>query len=252
MVAALAAPPLPLACVVHTGDLAERGDTQDLARTELSKLQLPLHVLPGNHDMMEADSAEGFVRRWGALSSSAEYQGVVFLMVYDHPTQDYDPLAWLEQALVQAGDKPVIVFHHEPPVDDFYENALHPGWAADRRERWRALLEAHHVLATVAGHFHRDELHYLGRVPLLVSAPGVGPLRPPSVLPDLRVRLRAPDLPDLVPRARVEQASREAGLAASRRSLPPSRPQRDRPQHHRAGQRTSSGRAPAPRVVDLR
>ncbi len=117
MVAALAAPPLPLACVVHTGDLAERGDTQDLARAELSKLQLPLHVLPGNHDMMEADSAEGFVRRWGALSSSAEYQGVAFLMVYDHPTRDYDPLAWLEQALVQAGDKPVILFHHEPPVE---------------------------------------------------------------------------------------------------------------------------------------
>ncbi|MGC4115659.1 MAG: metallophosphoesterase [Myxococcales bacterium] len=174
VVAALAATAFPLALVVHTGDLAERGDTQDVAKTELSKIPVPLHVLPGNHDMMEDASAQSFVSRWGALSSSAEYEGVVFLFVYDQAAPDYDPLDWLGKALGAAGEKPVIVFHHEPPVEDFYNNVLHPGWPEEKRQAWTALLEFHHVVADVAGHFHRDEQHLLGTIPLFVAAPVSG------------------------------------------------------------------------------
>lgn len=174
VVAAVNASYFPLTCVVHTGDVAERGDTQDAAKTELSKLLVPLHVLPGNHDMMEDTSAQSFIDRWGALSSSAEYEGVVFLFVYDQTAPGYDPLDWLEKALAQAGDKPVIVFHHEPPVEDFYNNALHPGWPDEKRQAWTRLLEAHNVVADVAGHFHRDEQHYLATVPLLIAEPVSG------------------------------------------------------------------------------
>jgi 3',5'-cyclic AMP phosphodiesterase CpdA len=176
VVAALNALSLPLVCVVHTGDLAEGGASEDAAKGRLAGLRQPLHVLPGNHDITDAAGAQDFVARWGSLSSSAEYQGVIFLFVYDQvvPSLGYDPLAWLEDQLARANSKPVIVFHHEPPVEDFYNNVLHPGWLQDKRERWTRLLEGHQVIADITGHFHRGEQHHLGKVPLLVGEPVSG------------------------------------------------------------------------------
>jgi hypothetical protein len=68
----------------------------------------------------------------------------------------------------------VIVFHHVPPVEDFYNNAMHLGWPDDKRQRWTDLLESHHVVAEIAGHFHRDEHHFVGGVPLFVAEPVSG------------------------------------------------------------------------------
>jgi 3',5'-cyclic-AMP phosphodiesterase len=173
VVAAINALPFPIACVVHTGDLAEDEASAAIAQAELAELAAPLHVVPGNHDIAGDADAQAFVARWGALSSSAEVDGVVLLFVYDQaaPSLGYEPLAWLEGALAAAGSRPVIVFHHEPPVDDFYNNVLHAGWPDDKRRRWTELLGAHGVVADVAGHFHRDEQHLLGAVPLYVAEP---------------------------------------------------------------------------------
>ncbi len=176
VVTELGALSLPIACVVVTGDLAETEASQDTAKSLLAGLRVPVHVLPGNHDIYDEASARSFVTRWGALSTTAEYQGVFFAFVYDQPVAGlgYDPFDWMEQAFVQAGDKPMVVFHHQPPVDDFYGNAIHPGWPEDKRARWTELLARHRVLADVTGHYHRDEQHFLGTVPLFVSAPVSG------------------------------------------------------------------------------
>ncbi|MCL2013172.1 MAG: metallophosphoesterase [Cystobacterineae bacterium] len=174
VVSALNASSLPLVCVVHTGDLAEPGDFQNVAKVELSKLSLPLHVLPGNHDMMENDSTQSFIHRWGALSSSAEYEGVVFLFVYDQQANAYEPLDWLEKALKKADGKPVILFHHEPPVENFYNNTLRPGWPENKKQQWIKLLEDNNVVAAITGDFHRGEMHFLGNIPLFISEPVSG------------------------------------------------------------------------------
>jgi predicted MPP superfamily phosphohydrolase len=174
VIQALNASSLPLVCVVHTGDLAEQGEPQNIAKAELSKLSAPLHVLPGNHDMMENNSTQSFINRWGALSSSAEYEGVVFLFVYDQQAYEYEPLTWLEKALEKAAGKPVILFHHEPPVEDFHNNALRPGWPENKKQKWMKLLEDNNVIAEITGHFHRGELHFLGKTPLFVSEPVSG------------------------------------------------------------------------------
>jgi UDP-2,3-diacylglucosamine pyrophosphatase LpxH len=63
------------------------------------------------------------------------------------------------------------VFHHTPSVEDFYTNKMHPGWKNEVRDLWSNLLNENNVKAVIAGHFHRDEHHWLGEIPLYVSAP---------------------------------------------------------------------------------
>ena len=64
----------------------------------------------------------------------------------------------------------MIVFHHAPSIGSFYKNTLHRGWEKAIRPEWVRLLNAYGVKAVIAGHFHRDEHHWLGEVPLYISS----------------------------------------------------------------------------------
>ena len=77
----------------------------------------------------------------------------------------------LESRLKKAAGKPVLLFHHAPSVDDFYSNKMHDGWKKEVRDKWIGLINEYNVKAVITGHFHRDEHHWLGDVPLYVSAP---------------------------------------------------------------------------------
>jgi 3',5'-cyclic AMP phosphodiesterase CpdA len=176
VVAAINALDPPPTCVVHTGDLAEAGPPQKTAEEVLGELTVPLHVVAGNHDVGSDAEALAFIEAWGSLSSQADYHGVRLLFVHDREVRglDYDPVVWLGRALEEAGELPVIVFHHEPPVDDLVNGVLMAGWPLRKREAWAALLVEHGVLATIAGDFHRDELHFQGGVPLYVASSVAG------------------------------------------------------------------------------
>jgi UDP-2,3-diacylglucosamine pyrophosphatase LpxH len=76
----------------------------------------------------------------------------------------------LKAALKRADKKPVIVFHHSPIVDDFYNNAIHEDYNKNIKDKWESILNSYNVKAVIAGHFHRDEHHWLGEVPLYVSS----------------------------------------------------------------------------------
>ncbi len=176
--------PMPIACVIHTGDIGadnlDNGHTASSASNLLHGLHVPYYVLPGNHDLpprrLEA-TRRVFESTFGPLATNIEVQGVVFLLLYTEPlrgtveTPDYAPLTWLETQLKAASGKPVIVFTHTPPVEDFYENRLRPGWPAAAHARWTELINHYDVKAVVTGHFHRDELQWDGHVPLYIAAP---------------------------------------------------------------------------------
>lgn len=83
--------------------------------------------------------------------------------------QNYKPLEELETILEQSDGKPVLIFHHSPSVSDFYKNRMRSGWKA--RDQWAALLNRYNVKGVFAGHYHRDELYWLGKVPLYVCPP---------------------------------------------------------------------------------
>ena len=179
--------PMPIACVVHTGDISNRSIEDESLVSEgkkiLQKLKMPVHFIPGNKDILwyrYKETQTAFQKHFGELVSEKEYHGVVFLMVCTEPLErgmtvkGFDPLLETKAALDRAGDKPVIVFHHRPSVRDFYRNSMHRGWSDEIRNRWKPLLNAYNVKAILTGHFHRDEHHWVGDVPLYVSPPVSG------------------------------------------------------------------------------
>jgi DNA repair exonuclease SbcCD nuclease subunit len=177
--------PMDIEFVVLTGDVVDDCITDseivDQVFQTLEPLRVPVHFLPGNHDILEENIAEttaAFTNRFGPLISSAEYGGVRCVFVYTEPLTGeveipgYDPLNALEPLL--AGQD-VLVFHHTPSVDSFYNGKAHTGWG--RKEvgpLWVDLLNFYDVKAVIAGHFHSDEMHWLGEVPLFVCPPVSG------------------------------------------------------------------------------
>jgi 3',5'-cyclic AMP phosphodiesterase CpdA len=176
--------PYEIACVVHTGDIFSDTITDAAVRgaglSVLRGLQAPLHLLPGNHDILQKDlekTAAAYTRSVGPLLHAVEHHGVVFILAYTEPLalgfalDGYDPLRELETALVRAAGRPVILFHHRPAVDDYYEFASSPGWGGPARADLEKLLAAHDVKAVITGHFHRDELHWVGGRPVFAAPP---------------------------------------------------------------------------------
>jgi UDP-2,3-diacylglucosamine pyrophosphatase LpxH len=51
---------------------------------------------------------------------------------------------------------------------------MHSTWDEKNARRWNALVNDHHVSDVLAGHFHRDELHWTGDVPIYVAEPLAG------------------------------------------------------------------------------
>jgi hypothetical protein len=179
--------PYDIACVVHTGDIF--ADTimnpavRDAGMDVLRRLRAPLHLLPGNHDILEKDpeaTAAAYARHIGPLILSAEYHGVVFILAYTEPlamgfaVKGYDPLLELESALKRSAGKPVLLFHHRPAVDDYYEFAGSPAWGPAARAALEGRLATHDVRAVITGHFHRDELHWAAGRPVFAAPPVAG------------------------------------------------------------------------------
>ena len=191
VVKAVNALPMPIALVAITGDVfsdtIEDPAIVSQAQSILGKLNAPLHVVPGNHDIVPGPRQAAMAKRWkqlfGPTSHAVEVKGLVFLFVYTESLStktanpaaaNDDPLTWLKTQLEAAGDKPVILLHHQPSVTDFYSNQMHPGWPEASRKKWNALVQRPNVQAVLAGHFHRDEFHWLGKTPLYVSASVIG------------------------------------------------------------------------------
>ncbi len=177
--------PMDVEFVALTGDIVDDCITDseivDQVFQTLEPLRVPVHFLPGNHDILEEDIAAttaAFTNRFGPLISSAEYNGVRCVFVYTEPLTGevqipgYDPLSALEPLL--AGPD-VLVFHHTPSVDSFYNGKAHAGWGRrDVGPLWVELLNFYDVKAVIAGHFHSEEMHWLGEVPLFVCPPVSG------------------------------------------------------------------------------
>ena len=179
--------PMKIEFVVHTGDI-----TMDLVNEEevvteskaiLNKLKAPLYYIPGNHDILAFDinsTRHEYNKQFGKLIQQVQIQGVTFIFMYTEPLATsvaipgYHPLEQLQALLQDNKGNPVVICHHRPSVTDFYENKKHPGWPEKNRRRWVTLLNDYKVKAVIAGHFHKDEHHWLGAVPLYISAPVAG------------------------------------------------------------------------------
>jgi 3',5'-cyclic-AMP phosphodiesterase len=154
--AVLAAPARP-DCVIITGDLADHGRPAEYAllRAELTRLPMPVHPLPGNHDDVAA-----FLAAFPGLPSAnyAVTAGDTRIVCCDSTIPgaaggDLRDAGWLDDTLGEAPDMPTIVAMHHPPfpigvpwIDGM--GHAHP-------ERLADVIRRHpQVVRVITGHVH--------------------------------------------------------------------------------------------------
>ena len=118
----------PLDVVLVTGDISDDGSpgSYAFARAELERLGLPILAIPGNHDSREAmraafaDLAEmpgSGLMDWQVSIGGTHIVGLDTLVENQGGGRlRPDSLAFLDGALANAGNRPVVVALHHPPL----------------------------------------------------------------------------------------------------------------------------------------
>ncbi len=173
--------PFKVEFVVLTGDIfsdnIEDANVVTAAKQVFSKLKSPIYFVAGNHDIDNKKAESIYVNNFGQLNYTEEKNNVFCIFVCVEPllddsnSNDADFFKWFESSLRKAENKPVIVFCHEPAGLDFYNNSFHNPWPLESEKEWVKLINSRNVKAVIAGHFHRDELHWIGDVPLYIGQP---------------------------------------------------------------------------------
>jgi len=179
VVKALRRLPDPPDAILVSGDLAEHAKPKEyrLAAKMIGKLEVPIHVLPGNHDdratMREVLALPG---EGGAPLDYAADLGPLRLVVVDStiPGEDrggFEPgqLERLETELATS-TKPAIVAMHHPPLTTAMADWDGVNLPVSERQALATVIARHpQVKAIVAGHLHRVAVAGLAGRPVLAA-----------------------------------------------------------------------------------
>jgi 3',5'-cyclic AMP phosphodiesterase CpdA len=156
----------PVEGVVITGDLTDHGLQSQYARLNelLSPLDLPICLMPGNHDNRDVMRASFPGQSWQSdqnrLNTHVRF-GDVHVLALDslvssraHGELTPETLAWLEAELLQLGDAPAMIALHHPP---FLTGIQHMDAQPLHRPGELLQIIARHKGAkiTICGHVHR-------------------------------------------------------------------------------------------------
>ena len=167
--------------VLVSGDLTDDGSGEHYAtaRELLGRLEVPLHVLPGNHDdrgrMREAFGLTGEGDEPIRYSVAV---GDLRLVLLDSNVPGQDPgsydaerMGWLDEELGSEPERPTILAVHHTPlatgIREWDAINLDPG---DREALGEVVGRHPQLRAIVGGHLHRVAASALGGCPVL-SAP---------------------------------------------------------------------------------
>jgi 3',5'-cyclic AMP phosphodiesterase CpdA len=162
--------------VVVTGDLVDTPAAEEYEHLAclLAPLELPLAVIPGNHDsrtlLRAAFPAQPYARADGALDFTLAVGELnIILLDSSVPATDYgelgaDTLAWLDAMLARDEQRPALLFLHHPPfltgVEHMDRQNLH------NAEELAKVLQRHpRVRLIAAGHVHRSTHTLFAGVP---------------------------------------------------------------------------------------
>ncbi|MFH2141307.1 MAG: metallophosphoesterase [Bacteroidota bacterium] len=179
--------PFDIKFVAHTGDVFQNNVADKKVRSEakeiFSKLKYPVFFVPGNHDILASHyekTRDAFIEFAGYTDTVVLIEDKVFLFFYTEPLRDEvikgtsEKFDFVEKILDNYKDKQIIIFHHTPSVSDFYSNETNENWSKENSKRWKELLNGYTINAIVAGHFHRNEFHWVGEIPLYVASSVAG------------------------------------------------------------------------------
>ncbi|MCQ9616163.1 phosphodiesterase [Paenalcaligenes niemegkensis] len=167
-VAAINALPQQVEAVVITGDLTDFGRDAEYAHLHelLAPLKAPIYMIPGNHDernrlracfpshtYLDGDSRFAqFVVPVGPLRLIALDTGEIGL---SSGRLCKERLAWLEKALADNAEHPVVIAMHHPPFDTLIGHMDKIGLLEGAPEL-EALVRQHpNVERIICGHLHR-------------------------------------------------------------------------------------------------
>jgi hypothetical protein len=162
--------PLRFEFVALTGDVLCDNVDEDIAQQgfdALKQLTVPVYVLAGNHDYV-GTNVTTYSQHVVDLNYAVEHSGTLLLFVSSvNPTHNPEKklIAWIQDKLSAHPDMPVLLFHHEP----FMLGEYSPYTLASLKP-WKALLADSAVVATFAGHLHRDALLWHGDIPEFVAS----------------------------------------------------------------------------------
>jgi 3',5'-cyclic AMP phosphodiesterase CpdA len=175
---AINALPQPPAFVVHTGDVTHLAKPAqfDAAKQVLSRLKVPLIVLPGEHDVIGSSHAffNAFARPdapngWFSFDAG----GIHFLSLVNVFNFEVDgklgndQLDFVEKDLAaQKASTPIVVFGHVPLY------ALFPawGWTTQDGARVLAALRRFDAVTVLNGHIHQVIQHTEGNIRFATAA----------------------------------------------------------------------------------
>jgi 3',5'-cyclic-AMP phosphodiesterase len=154
--------------VVATGDLVDGGSAAEYAhlRRLLAPLDLPLYVLPGNHDSREALAAafpdHAYLPRDGGFLQYCVEEWPLRLIALDTiiPGEPggrlcEQRLAWLATRLAEQPERATLIMMHHPP---FATGVGHmDAMALETPERLAEIVRSHDkVVRVICGHDHRS------------------------------------------------------------------------------------------------
>jgi 3',5'-cyclic-AMP phosphodiesterase len=186
------------ALVVASGDLVDGGGREEYNHLTslLAALEIPIAVLPGNHDerdaMRRAFPAQSFASPAGPMNARVDV-GPVDLLLIDstvpgepHGELADETLAWLDEALASNPARPALLFLHHPP----FQTGI---WHMDRQNLLNTDALVHVVRRhartrlIAAGHVHRAVVTQVAGIPATICpAPNhavdldLGHIREPS------------------------------------------------------------------------
>jgi len=194
--------------IVVTGDVVDQeilssawGYLQDL----LGRLDVPIYLIPGNHDYSGADSA--YYQQFGGMKNYTVVIGDFLLLALDSHGGGYvyqEQLDWAERVLARNTDKVKIIGFHHSLLSSEYEddegrvkggeitgdwseieglmNVLYFTWSdnLDLAQELLRLIQTYDVELVLAGHVHRDIIYILNGEHHFVTTSTSGGGLPPS------------------------------------------------------------------------
>lgn len=153
--------------LVITGDLTDRDDPREyaLAREMLSRLEMPVYLIPGNHDgsdtmRREMSDFPGLEQtRDGKIHYTADIGALRLIALDTHvPGKPFgelgpDQLGWLERTLGEHGKPTLIALHHPPTLSGIAH--MDKICLMDAPALAEVIRPYDHVERLLCGHVHR-------------------------------------------------------------------------------------------------
>lgn len=148
---------LPPSFLIHTGDITEfgyPGATGEVRERYLSLIDLPKHLVPGNHDNTWNTDEARFPAKRPGMNISFDYGGVHFVGLNTASLQE--PLPSLGEETVRFLREDLARVHPDTPVIAFCHHPLDGSEFASRYDADRILdlLKERNTVAVLTGHYH--------------------------------------------------------------------------------------------------